>query len=734
MESGALIVSDPTQAYLEVPAQGSLPYVQVLAAKGPDGGLAQLGKDEAKHAVWSVHVRLDLREQPGKPWIQAGSTIVNPAIDGSLYAKNRSRITSASTARLWISEERKAVVAIQGLDSSPVIPLRFNPVRLALMALLAALVIALGPRSPLWRVRLDTQSRGQRALFWLAMALVGVWAACAIAVQIPGFTVRTYHQPGAYTYDFNQYGHLADAFLSGHPWLDLPVSTEFAQSPNPYDVYARERLLAADKGPIFWDHVFYQGHWYSYFGPLPALLIFAPYRLLTSLFVPGGLMLPTPAACALLAAGFTLTCSLLIIRLLRRFLPKASLGAAILAVLAFLTGSQVVYLYFRNNFYTVPFNASLLLASLGLWFWLGARRVRTGTGKTSRLWTQADARDEKQPLAPAQVYLSLPRLAAGSLAIAATLGCRQTFIAAGLLAFPIFADELKAIWNSWTKQRTKAPTKSKRLAESAREPVSTSPQPATAKQSGPYEPFNRRRSLAILLAATLPLVPVIAPLLAYNAWRFGSPWDFGNTYQITVVNLNTYKPPKINIAYLLFYYLFLPLTRSAAFPYLQNSPAPLPVWQYTEPGLGGLFVLAPVLTLAFLLLVLPRVRQLLRRAHSLPLLASFLALASVLLLFTSYIAGFDARYLLDFSWLVAIAAALPLAAAAGESTEQNLARQSPNAIGQGKYGHESKRLLVLRCILLLALLATLAMALETSLMQLKTEDVFRHMQAWFTIL
>ncbi|OZG50096.1 hypothetical protein BOCO_0613 [Bombiscardovia coagulans] len=698
LDTGAFLITDPSQAYFETEARGPITYVQVTNAKTKNGQTPDLNADESKHLVSSIHVRLDLQGQATDRWTQAGSTTVSPAIDASLYIKNRSHLQDVSKVRVWIAEERKSVVLIQGLNAHPVVPFGVSLVRISIMACIAILCIALGPRSRLWQVPLNTSSHSQRLLFWLAVAAVAGWAAYNIAIQIAGFTVRTYHDPGAYTYDFNQYGHLADALLHGQAWLNLPVPDGLSALSNPYDISARERLLAAGEEPIFWDHVFYQNRWYSYFGPLPAVLIFAPYRLITSLFVPGGLMLPTPAACAILTAGFTLTCSLLIVRLIQRYIPKASIAATVLALLAFLSGSQVVYLYFRTDFYTVPFDASLLLSSLGLWFWLGARRVRT-SAKHTQVWTiQYLVPGHKNALSDDRVYVSLPHVAAGTLAIVGTLGCRQTFIASALLALPIFSDEIWAMFAG----------------------ILSSQQRIIASQTGKLPPpaiITPKRSVKIVLSVMLPALAVITPLLGYNYWRFGSAFNFGNTYQITVVDLNAYTVPTGNLRWLIVYYLFLPLTPSSTFPYLQRTPAPLPTWQYSEPGLGGLFTLAPVFALALFLLCIPAINRKLRAGGCLPLIVSLLILSCVLLLFTATVAGFDARYMLDFSWLIALAAVLP--AVAGVTHNNQLPRRCTVCI---------------RIVLLIALFVTLLFACSTALVEINRTPAFAHIQAWFSLL
>ncbi|RBP99960.1 hypothetical protein [Bifidobacterium xylocopae] len=700
LDDGSLLVRDPTQAWVEAKADGRpLAYVQAGQSKLSLDTTGRQIPDEARHRVRRVHVRLELRGVGSRAWTPAGTSLVSPTIPASTYLRNRSGLRSPDRVRLWISEEARSVVRLDALTLNPRIPFRINPVRLGVMALLATLIIALLPGSRLWRVRLDTASLGQRLAFWLAMLPMWAWALWKAADQISGFVPGAFDSPGAYTYDFNQYGHLADAFLAGHPWLDLPVPDGLAKAPNPYSIAVREHLLASGESPIYWDYAFHNGHWYSYFGPLPALLLFLPYRALTSVFTPGGLMLPTPAAAALLVAGFTVTGCLLLVRLLRRYVPRASLGACLFALLTLSTGSQAAYLFCRANFYTIPFDASLLLATLGLWLWLGARRIRLEDGR-SRPWLAEDVDGSLPALSNPQVYLSLPRLAGGSLAIAATLGCRQTFIASGLLAFPIFAEEIKAIWVGWRRAAARTPLR-----------AASGPRPPSAPALSPA------RSAAVLAAALGPVALVAAPLWAYNSWRFGSALDFGNTYQLTVVDLNHYRPPLRNLPCLVGYYLLQPPVGSDAFPYVQRFPGALPVWQYAEPGIGGLFALAPVLPLGLAMLTCRRVRRPLKTARALPLLASMLALAALLLVFTAYIGGLDTRYLLDCSWILALAAALPLSRGLGAWDEP---------AGRAVRG--------VRLLLLAALLVGLLTCALLCVIELRSQPVVFHLQAWFSAL
>jgi len=62
------------------------------------------------------------------------------------------------------------------------------------------------------------------------------------------------------------YGQLGQAFLSGHSYIDAKPSPELLALPNPYDPKARIDAR------ILWDASLYQGRYYLYFGPVPALL------------------------------------------------------------------------------------------------------------------------------------------------------------------------------------------------------------------------------------------------------------------------------------------------------------------------------------------------------------------------------------------------------------------------------------------------------------------------------
>ena len=217
-----------------------------------------------------------------------------------------------------------------------------------------------------------------------------------------------------HTFATNQYARLGDSLLHGRLDLGLPVADELNTCSNPYDYEVRATFSSPDN-PVFWDHAFYEGKYYCYFGVIPAIVVFIPFELLTGLWLSVADAILSLGILAIIAVAF----------LARSFLrcyfrDSETLTSQIVCLLLIFMGSNILYLGFVATFYSIPILSSLAATFFGMSFWMRAK-VR--------------GRDD----APS---LRLPYLAAGSLLIAFNLGCRPQFILSALLAFPIFKDEI----------------------------------------------------------------------------------------------------------------------------------------------------------------------------------------------------------------------------------------------------------------------------------------------------
>lgn len=670
-DDGLLRVTDPTQAYLDVAADGTSRYARVDLVSPRD----LPGEDKP---LDTFHLRVDGDGSAGRTQSMSARS------PRSLYLNT----DADATLRVWVQEAKGALVPILAVRANARVPFSWSWTRVAALACAVLLVLAWRPGSRLWRTRLDPSDRRQRWGLAAALAPAALLTCVNVVWQIATAAPLSFHQQGGYTYDFDQYAHVADALMHGRPWLDLPVPDQLASAANPYDIATRDRLLSGGVTPIYWDYAFHGGHWYSYFGVLPALLLFLPYRAVTSLFTDGGLSLPTGAAELLLMFGFLVFGCLLIIRLVQRLTAQASLAGTSMLLVFFLLATNSSYLWFRTNFYSIPIAASLLLTCLGLWLWLGAVRRPRADAQTLD-WSIDGA-------AP----LSLPHLAGGALCIAANFGCRPTFALAALLGIALFWPQITSLC---------ALVKARRIGWG--------------------------QALRAPLAVLVPAIAVVAPLMAYNAIRFGGPLDFGSEYQLTVTDMTRYSLPAADIPYMAFYYLLLPARFTGSFPFMSIQPTPLPEWGFTEPIVGGLFMLCPLALAAFLL---PRFRRRLRRPYGMTLMLA-LALGMVVVAVDVLAGGLGWRYMADFGWLFALAAlpALLRALEGGAVFDTPLDED----LEDPSYRTTSVWRLIVRLAVMLVLLFSLAIMVLSCFVPGRDDSLVRNnpalfhdVQSWFTLL
>lgn len=156
------------------------------------------------------------------------------------------------------------------------------------------------------------------------------------------------------------------------------------------------------------------------------------------------------------------------------------------------------------------------------------------------------------------------------------------------------------------------------------------------------------RLLLKMLLAALPYVLVAAGLMWYNHARFGNPFEFGQTYQLTVTDQTAYAGSMLDR-------FDLRITLRDMYFYLFNNMLSLPE---LEPfPLIGPFVTFPLLPVSFLLLLFAGSRKQLYQSNLLAFGVFLLASVAVIMVFDILWAPLpEPRYRLDFSWLLGIGA------------------------------------------------------------------------------
>ena len=211
---------------------------------------------------------------------------------------------------------------------------------------------------------------------------------------------------------------------------------------------------------------------------------------------------------------------------------------------------------------------------------------------------------------------------AGSLCMALVVGCRPQLVLLSFLAFPLF-------WRMYITE-------------------------------GRIRTVAGARQFACLIA---PYIVVCAGIMWYNKARFGSLFDFGANYNLTVNDMTKRGMAVGRIAPALFAYLFQTPATTGVFPYLQAVAFETTYLGQTvkEVTFGGIFAVLPILW------VLPFARRILqmrinqRKTRTVAgVIGVLIGIGVLIAVADAEMAGILQRYFADFSIMFLMAAVLLL--------------------------------------------------------------------------
>ncbi len=161
---------------------------------------------------------------------------------------------------------------------------------------------------------------------------------------------------------------LVDAFKAGRVTLDTPVSEGLLALENPYDWSQR-----VESGVnALWDHVMYEGEYYSYYGIGPVLLLFLPYNLLT------GFYFPSSVATFLFSAVGIIFLALTFKKLVKRYFSDIPLSMYIVSLVMLLSSCGIWYCIIPSNFYEIAQTSGFCFVTLGAYFLVSANVLSSG--------------------------------------------------------------------------------------------------------------------------------------------------------------------------------------------------------------------------------------------------------------------------------------------------------------------------------------------------------------------
>lgn len=366
---------------------------------------------------------------------------------------------------------------------------------------------------------------------------------------------------------YNKY--LVDAILEGKVSIDIEPSEELKNLENPYDPSQRVGIEYS------YDTAYYNGQYYVYFGIVPAILIFVPFKLIT------GCYLSTNVGTFFFVCLSMVVSTILMIQIYKRWFKKVPFNLLFLFIIAGLISGLYVWNTWRMWAYELAIISGYFFVQLGLVCIFKATN------------------DEEK------VNLKYVFLACLSMALA--VGCRPTLVLASVLLLPFLYKIVKQAYKNKFLKKT-------------------------------------------LFFIIVPYMLVAIPLMLYNYARFGSIFEFGAKYQLTIVDVTDLSERYKDIPEGMYEYLLEPPHLEKEYPYIYTDySTEKHTANYCSGGIvcGILFFNLTIISCIFGYKYYKKVKDPILKGMmiTLPIVGIIMCMLDV------YMGGTIQRYAVDFFWM-----------------------------------------------------------------------------------
>lgn len=582
---------------------------------GTAGGTVTVVIPHIDRKVGTLHLSLELPGAEGESIGTPSVSVLVDAKDVTNAASYRSSVATGTVVRgdgrtehivldltgevyelrIRMSAAKEQSFTLRGITLNEPVPPSFSPLRLALFLLLTFGAYALAV-FPSWRAAYGDKKSLLRTAAYVMTALLMVGA---LALS----WVNKYDRTGGITTGFlNTSGNqitqeLVDAFEAGQVNLLTDPNEQLLDMENPYDWSARREAGMYYK----WDHLLFDGKYYSYYGIAPVILLFLPYHAVT------GYYFPTLEAVFLFGALGILFLTLLFLELADRFGQRIPNNILLCTLLVMQVSSGVWYNFVYDNFYEIAQAAGFLFTTGGFFFLLRSGVI--GEGKI-----------KLRHIALSTVFFSFSVLSRPTLAL-------YCFVSLIFLGFGLkkYLDDAPAALKG--KKKSRAPL------------------------------------VRYLLAALLPYVLIGSVQMAYNYARFGSVMDFGIQYSLTINDFtrSEYHTDFVMIG-LYNFLLAFPVVKPE-FPYVFSNFSTLNTNGYyyvaNRNAVGLFFRALPSLGYLGAASALKSMTKK-ERLTALLLIVPTCVIAPLAIIFSIWESGYGVRYCTDFAWELILGGALVL--------------------------------------------------------------------------
>ena len=157
-----------------------------------------------------------------------------------------------------------------------------------------------------------------------------------------------------------------------------------------------------------------------------------------------------------------------------------------------------------------------------------------------------------------------------------------------------------------------------------------------------------------LLCIGIPYILIGGLLMFYNYIRFGSIFEFGASYQLTVNDMLHLKNRFMTIGVGLVCNLFGIPVVTTSFPFITTNQNLLSFYgyYYIEDMIGGLFILVPI---CFSIFSLPKLWKKSKNKEVCYAILTFSVVGLIICILSIMMAGSLQRYIIDYGWMLILA-------------------------------------------------------------------------------
>jgi hypothetical protein len=249
-------------------------------------------------------------------------------------------------------------INIEELVINKPIPFYFSGLRLSVISFLLFALFSLVNKSLrakaayyLFEYGFDHRNKKQNVVYACTVTLLILFSWVCVYASYNGDILNSMplHQ-----YDI----FLVDALMSGRTWLEYGNPEILLNAERPYD-YVWRRSNGYNKDiPV--DFAWYEGKYYCYFGVVPAVLVYLPYKAIT------GNYLPNSAATFLFGAISVILLALMWRYFVKKYMPDTKYALYLLSFLTLFFGIGISMILRFPSHYAMVQGAGFMFAAAGI--------------------------------------------------------------------------------------------------------------------------------------------------------------------------------------------------------------------------------------------------------------------------------------------------------------------------------------------------------------------------------